>query len=167
MRENCVDWRACSRKLTYVLGILFHWILWKFLLFNCLGLMCILLYTHAWSRTNSSISKQMVNNRNNSDFSKFQPIFWCQNVPFSLPRDSFGEKIRTSFWIFVITRSLVVLREFRLSKFTMHSQRNSRNSFLREWKKRLLHLRQNNWKTRRVDTLFVFIFQRLQKFSST
>ena len=48
---------------------------------------------------------------------------------------------------------------FPLSRFTMNSQRNRIKSFGQDWRKRLLHLWENDWNTWRVERFCVLIVQ--------
>ena len=118
----------------------------------------LLLYTEAGTRTNCSISGQMINDRRWCDCNScnhfsddrqfllcFQVVFWAIVAKLrleTLPRDVF-------LW----------LASFLLSRFTKHSHRNRINSFGQDWRKWLLHLRESNWNTWRVERFYVFIVQ--------
>ena len=64
------------------------------------------------------------------------------------------------------TRCLFMFCRFPLSIFIMHSQRNRLNSFGQDWRRRLLHLWENDWNTWRVESFCVFIVQIFWLFQS-
>ena len=77
--------------------------------------------------------------------------------------ERFRDSSRTSLWNFA-TWCFFMLCRFPLSRFIMHSQRNRINSFGQDWRKRLLHLWENDWNTWRVEKFFVFIVQKFWLF---
>ena len=83
-------------------------------------------------------------------------LFCFQVVPFRY-------NSQTLFWNFT-TWCLFMLCRFRLTRFNMHSQRNRINSFGQDWRKRLLHLWENDWNIPGVEIFCVFIFQKFWLF---
>ena len=77
----------------------------------------------------------------------------------------FRDNSRTLLWNFT-TWCLFMLCRIPFSRFIMHSQRNRINSFGQDWRKRLLHLWENDWNTWRVERFCVFIVQNFWLFQS-
>ena len=77
----------------------------------------------------------------------------------------FRDNSQTSLWNFT-TWCLFMVCRFPLSRFIMHSQRNRINSFGQDWRKRPLHLWENDWNTWRVERFCVFIVQIFWLFQS-
>ena len=119
----------------------------------------LLLYTEAGTRTNWSISRQMLM------AGEVLTLMSCNllsdtrmsRLCFQVVR--FRDKSRTSFWS-VTTRCLFMACKFPLGRFTMHSHRKRINSLGQDWRKWLLHLRESNWNNWRAETFCVFIVQR-------
>ena len=70
----------------------------------------------------------------------------------------FRDISRTLLWNFATWRPFMLCM-FHFNRCVMHSQRNRINSFGQDWRKRFLHLLQNNWNTWRVERFCVFIVQ--------
>ena len=81
-------------------------------------------------------------------FSDDRTFLLCFQVVF------FSDSSQTSSWNFT-TWCLFMSCKFPLSRFTIHSHRNRINSFGQDWRKWLLHLRESDWNTWRVERFCV------------
>ena len=118
----------------------------------------LLLYTEAGTRTNCSISKQMVIDGGVISLMSSKPLSDARMSLLSLKVVRSRDNSQTSLWNFT-TWCLFMLCRFPLSRFIMHSQRNRINSFGQDWTKRHWHLWENDWNTWRVERICVFIVQ--------
>ena len=94
-------------------------------------------------------------------YTLFKYLSWISLFCFQVVR--FGDNTRTSLWNFAMW-CLFMLSRFPLSRFNMHSQRNWKNSFGQDWRKRLLQLWENDRNTWRVERFCVFIVQKFRLF---
>ena len=74
----------------------------------------------------------------------------------------FSDNNQTSSWN-ITTWCLFMACKFRLNRFTMHSHKKRIKYFGQDWRKWLLHLRENDWNTWQVERFCVFIVQSTQK----
>ena len=144
----------CSAQVLGSSGFVIAWVI-KFLL---------LLSREAGTRTNCSISSQLVDDGTSTYFYELYIFFQMPEHPFCDSKWFFFQKSNLISFCNFVTWCLFVLCKFLLRRFYIHSQRNMIISSGQDWRKRLLHLWENHWINWRVYKVCVFSVQKFRLF---